>query len=49
MGNDIAGGKVYSVPRVVEVPVSEPNDVVDCYPNVFVASVLTRARACAGG
>lgn len=27
MGNDIAGGKVYPVPRMVEVPISESNDV----------------------
>lgn len=46
MGNDIAGGKVYPVPKVVDVPVHDSHDdVADCYPDVFVASVLTRARA----
>lgn len=46
MGNDIAGGKVYPIPKVVDVPVHESHDdVAGCYPDVFVARVLTRAQA----
>lgn len=46
MGNNIAGGKVYPVPKVVDVPIREfCDDVAICHPDVLVASVLTRAQA----
>ncbi|XP_049452217.1 uncharacterized protein LOC125900944 [Epinephelus fuscoguttatus] len=46
MGNDIAGGKVYPVPKMVDVPIRESHDDVAIgHPDVFVASVLTRAQA----
>lgn len=42
MGNAIAGGKVYPVPKVVEVPIRESNDVAG---SGFVASMQSRAQA----
>lgn len=46
MGNDIAGGKVYPSPEVVEVPSSVHDDLAERHPEVFTASVLTtRAKA----
>uniref|UniRef100_A0A3Q1F7N1 Gypsy retrotransposon integrase-like protein 1 n=1 Tax=Acanthochromis polyacanthus TaxID=80966 RepID=A0A3Q1F7N1_9TELE len=46
MGNDIAGGKVYPVPEVVNVPIadSEHDSLVQNHPNIFTVSVLTRAQ-----
>lgn len=46
MGNDIAGGKVYPVPEVVDSPIleSEPDD--SKHPNFFPVGVLTGAQAC---
>lgn len=40
--NDIAGGKVYSVPEVVDVP----DNVAQCHPEWFRVNVLTQAQAC---
>nr|XP_043872779.1 uncharacterized protein LOC122761638 isoform X1 [Solea senegalensis] len=47
MGNDIAGGEVYPSPEVVDNPVAEPrhDDLVQCHPDVFSVSVLTRGQA----
>ncbi|XP_049439159.1 uncharacterized protein LOC125892873 [Epinephelus fuscoguttatus] len=47
MGNDIAGGKMYPVAEVVDVPVSEPDhaNLAKSHPNVFTACVLTRTQA----
>lgn len=46
MGNDIAGGKVYPVPEVVctPIPESESDKIAIKHPQVFVASVTTRAQ-----
>ncbi len=47
MGNDIAGGKVYPDPEVVDVPISEnePDELVQTHPKLCSVSVLTRAQA----
>ena len=47
MGNDIAGGKVYPSPEVVDNPMAESrhNDLVQCHPDVFSVGVLTRGQA----
>ncbi|XP_047454139.1 uncharacterized protein LOC125016018 [Mugil cephalus] len=47
MGNDIAGGKVYPVPKVVAEPIPEtyPDELAEKHPDVFMVSVLTRAKA----
>ncbi|GLD63275.1 uncharacterized protein AKAME5_001491100 [Lates japonicus] len=47
MGNDIAGGKVYPAPKVVDDPISqaEPSGMAQKHPSVFTVSVLTRAQA----
>uniref|UniRef100_A0A671UCI0 Gypsy retrotransposon integrase-like protein 1 n=1 Tax=Sparus aurata TaxID=8175 RepID=A0A671UCI0_SPAAU len=47
MGNDIAGGKVYPSPEVVDNPMAESrhDDLVQCHPDVFSVSVLTRGQA----
>ncbi|KAG7464302.1 Retrovirus-related Pol poly from transposon 297 [Solea senegalensis] len=47
MGNDIAGGKVYPSPEVVDNPVAESrhDDLVQCHPDIFSVSVLTRGQA----
>lgn len=46
MGNDIVGGKVYPVPRVVNIPLHESHDdAVLGQPTVLTASMLTRAQA----
>ena len=46
MGNDIAGGKVFPVPEVVNVPISgmENDDLAKSHPDIFSVSVLTRAQ-----
>lgn len=46
LGNDIAGGKVQSVPEVTHDPTSnlKSNDLATCFPSVFPACVLTRAQ-----
>lgn len=47
MGNDLAGGKVYPAPEVVEVPITNNDDgLAQKHPNLFTLSVLTRAQAC---
>lgn len=45
MENDIAGGKVLPVPEMIDVPElsSVEDELSQCYPAVFSASVLTRA------
>ena len=47
MGNDIAGGKVYPSPEVVDIPIAESkrDHLVQCHPDLFSVSVLTRAQA----
>lgn len=47
MGNDIAGGKVYPTPEVVDIPIpeSENDELAHHHPNVFTSCVLTRAQA----
>ena len=45
MGNDLAGGKVYPVPEVVNIPIPDTDDLATNHARVFVASVLTRAQA----
>ena len=45
MGNDIAGGKVYPVPEIVDFPIADADELAKNHPRVFVASVLTRAQA----
>lgn len=47
MGNDIAGGKVYPVPEVIDVPISECeyDHLAQNHPTIFSVSVLTRAQA----
>ena len=47
MGNDIAGGKVYPSPEVVDIPIVESrhDDLVQCHPDLFSVSLLTRAQA----
>lgn len=47
VGNDIAGGKVYPGPEVVDTPIleAEPDELVQKQPEVFLVSVLTRAQA----
>ena len=46
-GNDIAGGKVYPSPEVVDIPIAEPrhDDLIEGHPDLFSVSVLTRAQA----
>lgn len=47
MGNDLAGGKVYPAPEVVEVPITvgDPNILELEHPDLFRVSVLTRAQS----
>lgn len=47
MGNDIAGGKVYPCPEVVNMPISdsERDVLAKQHPEVFSVSVLTRSQA----
>lgn len=47
MGNDLAGGKVYPVPEVLEVAISgvEPDVLAQEHPDLFSVSVLTRTQA----
>ena len=47
MGNDIAGGKVYPSPEVVDTPIAESrhDDLFQCHPDLFAVRVLTRAQA----
>ena len=45
MGNDIAGGKVYPVPEIVDFPIADADELATNHPRVFVASVLIRAQA----
>ncbi|XP_065149952.1 uncharacterized protein [Paramisgurnus dabryanus] len=47
IGNDIAGGKVFPVPRVVSNPIleSEQDELGKSHPHIFVASVTTRAQS----
>lgn len=47
LGNDIAGGKVSPVPEVTDRPQTNVSDIVlvQKYPQVFPACVLTRAQA----
>uniref|UniRef100_A0AAQ4NYV1 Gypsy retrotransposon integrase-like protein 1 n=1 Tax=Gasterosteus aculeatus aculeatus TaxID=481459 RepID=A0AAQ4NYV1_GASAC len=51
LGNDIAGGKVSPVPEVTDRPQPNGSDIVlvQKYPQVFPACVLTRAQACMQG
>lgn len=46
MGNDIAGGKVYPVPEVVTVPISdvESDNLAKRHSEIFSVTVLTRAQ-----
>lgn len=48
LGNDIAGGKVFPDPEVVDTPIPEveSDELVQKHPGVFSVSVLTRAQAC---
>lgn len=47
IGNDIAGGKVFPVPRVVSnpIPESEQDGLGKIHPHIFVASVTTRLQS----
>ena len=47
MGNNIAGGKVYPSPEFVDIPIAESkrDHLVQCHPDLFSVSVLTRAQA----
>ncbi|KAK0136879.1 hypothetical protein N1851_026962 [Merluccius polli] len=47
MGNDIAGGKVYPTPEVVDIPIpTSGSDILAReHPDMFRVSVLTRAQA----
>ena len=47
IGKDIAGGKVYPSPKVADNHIAESrhDDLVQCHPDVFLASVLTWAQA----
>lgn len=45
-GNNNKGGKVYPVSKVVNVPISESDNVAVYHLDLFVASVLTRAEGC---
>lgn len=46
MGNDIAGGKVFPVPKVANNPIPESgqDELVKSHPQIFVAIVTTRAQ-----
>ncbi|XP_067263779.1 uncharacterized protein [Chanodichthys erythropterus] len=46
LGNDLAGGKVSPVPEVIDKPdcFIHADDIADHFPDVFAASVVTRAQ-----
>lgn len=47
LGNDIAGGTVYPAPQVVDAPlIDRVDDLVQCHPNIFPVSVVTRSQKC---
>ncbi len=45
LGNDLAGGKVFPSPVVVDMPdLSPDSDIAACFPSVFPACAVTRAQ-----
>lgn len=47
LGNDIAGGKVYPAPQVVDAPlIDSADDLVQRHPNISPVSVVTRSQKC---
>ncbi len=45
LGNDLAGGKVFPSPVVVDTPdLSPDSDIAACFPSVFPACAVTRAQ-----